>query len=125
MPGLHPCATPRCPTLVRAGHCPAHQRNDAQHGWQTAHGENVKRVRGSRLQKLRKQLFAKQPLCVLCLQMHPPRVKASVIRDHIVPLAEGGQDVVENTQGLCAECSDAKTKQESQRGRVSATQSMG
>jgi 5-methylcytosine-specific restriction enzyme A len=33
MPSLQPCASPRCPTLVRAGHCPAHaSQREARRG---------------------------------------------------------------------------------------------
>ena len=40
----------------------------------------------------------------------------ATIRDHIIPLAEGGPDTDENTQPLCQACSDRKTASESQRG---------
>ena len=40
----------------------------------------------------------------------------ATIRDHIVPLAEGGRDTDDNTQALCEACSDTKTAAESQRG---------
>jgi 5-methylcytosine-specific restriction protein A len=46
------------------------------------------------------------------------RVRVASIRDHIVPLAEGGRDDESNVQPLCEECSDAKTIEESKRGRV-------
>jgi 5-methylcytosine-specific restriction protein A len=41
----------------------------------------------------------------------------ATIRDHIVPLAEGGQDTETNAQPLCQACSDTKTYAEAQRGR--------
>lgn len=46
------------------------------------------------------------------------RDSVAVIRDHVVPLAEGGPDVRENTQPLCQACSDAKTAREAKRGRA-------
>ena len=55
---------------------------------------------------------------------HPPKQKRvgrpglmKTIRDHIVPLMEGGTDVPENIQPLCQACSDRKTQAEAQRGR--------
>jgi 5-methylcytosine-specific restriction endonuclease McrA len=39
-----------------------------------------------------------------------------MIRDHIVSLKEGGQDIEENTQALCFRCNKAKTEEESTRG---------
>jgi len=72
------------------------------------------RIRGRRLQRERARLFAAHPLCVIC-EAHG-RVRAATIRDHTIPLAEGGEDVPENTQALCLECSDRKTAEESKRG---------
>jgi 5-methylcytosine-specific restriction protein A len=71
----------------------------------------VVRIRGRRLQKLREDLFAREPLCRNC------RRRAAVIRDHVVPLAEGGTDTEDNTQGLCQSCSDVKSHREANRGR--------
>jgi len=42
-------------------------------------------------------------------------VKA-VIRDHIIPIGEGGTEDDSNIQPLCQSCSDAKTQRESARG---------
>jgi 5-methylcytosine-specific restriction endonuclease McrA len=42
---------------------------------------------------------------------------ASTIRDHVINLAEGGQDTEDNVQALCQACSDAKTQREAERGR--------
>lgn len=71
-------------------------------------------MRGRKLQQARQRLFAEQPLCVLCLQQG--RYALATIRDHIVPLAEGGVDDDTNVQGLCNDCSDTKTRQEAKRG---------
>ena len=54
------------------------------------------------------------PLCAECERNG--RVSVATIRDHIVPLAEGGTDDPENIQGLCQACSDAKTEREIARG---------
>ena len=59
--------------------------------------------------------YADNPLCVECVKRG--RVTVATIRDHIIPLAEGGEDVPENTQPLCVQCHAAKTKAESARGR--------
>jgi 5-methylcytosine-specific restriction protein A len=72
------------------------------------------RIRGRRLQALRKRLFADSPLCVLCRAQG--RISEATIRDHIVPLAEGGLDDDRNVQALCVDCSDAKTQREAERG---------
>jgi len=82
--------------------------------WQ---GNNAakRRLTGRTLQRERERLFAMDPLCVEC-RKHG-RTTAATIRDHIIPLAFGGEDTRENTQGLCGPCHDEKTKAEAVQGR--------
>jgi 5-methylcytosine-specific restriction endonuclease McrA len=42
------------------------------------------------------------------------------IRDHVIPLAEGGADVYVNTQLLCPACDRLKTHADSARGAARA-----
>lgn len=91
------CRMYGCPNP--AGACPQHDR----HAW----GRSTpapQRIRGRRLQTLRKRQFDKQPICQICL----PKgfITLAVIRDHVIPLAEGGTDTDDNTQSLCQSCSD-------------------
>lgn len=103
-----PLAPPRaCATCGGVG-CTAHRRP----AWQ--HQVPVRRVRGRRLQQMRRALFEQSPLCVVCERAG--RITVATIRDHVVPLAEGGTDTRENTQALCQTCSDAKTAEEASRG---------
>jgi len=69
---------------------------------------------GRKLQRERDRLFAADPLCAECGKHG--RVAVATIRDHIVPLAFGGRDVPENTQGLCGPCHDAKSMAEAAEG---------
>lgn len=103
---LRPCSV--------CGHlgCQAHKRP----AW--GHAQPVKRIRGRRLQQRRKALFDRDPLCARCRLQG--RVTLATIRDHVVPLAEGGKDDETNEQGLCQSCSDAKTAEESKRGQQRA-----
>jgi 5-methylcytosine-specific restriction protein A len=71
-------------------------------------------MRGRRLQALRHALFRAQPWCQHCLGQG--RQILATIRDHVVPLAEGGRDDEGNVQALCQICSDTKTAAEAQRG---------
>lgn len=105
---LRPCPAPRCAALTTGGFCRIH----ARHGWTGAVG--VRRIRGGKLQRLRQRLFEQQPLCVGCLETG--RATIATIRDHIIPLAEGGLDDETNVQPLCQACSDAKSAQEIRRG---------
>jgi len=101
-----PCTVHGCPQLQP---CPTHPPL----AWVGTHGTH--RVRGRELQRRRAQLFRRTPLCVVCLEVGVQTI--ATIRDHIIPLAEGGQDIDTNTQALCQTCSDTKTQRESQRGR--------
>ena len=63
------------------------------------------------------------PLCVLCRAQG--RRTFAMIRDHIVPLAEGGADDSTNEQALCRACTDTKTRAEAARGRQRSRQRGG
>jgi 5-methylcytosine-specific restriction protein A len=108
----HCSGSPTCPNL--SGRCDTHTR-PTQFGWNVAHDNSATRIRGRQLQTLRRELFAREPLCRLCTVSG--RTTLATIRDHIVPLAEGGTDDMSNIQPLCAACSDAKTQAEAQRGK--------
>ena len=107
-----PCGQPGCAALVGrgTGYCEAHQRP----AWDRR-AKPVKRFAGRRLQAARAQLFRSHPLCVLC--QVSGRVSIATIRDHVIPLAEGGRDDEGNTQGLCDACHDLKSQAEAARGR--------
>jgi 5-methylcytosine-specific restriction protein A len=83
--------------------------------WSRKSTASKRRFTGRRLQEERRRLFERDPLCAECRRQG--RVSLAAIRDHIKPLAEGGEDVEENTQGLCAACDEVKSKAESSRGR--------
>lgn len=103
-----PCPQPGCPLL----NCTKHQVP----AWGTRTRPPITRIRGRQLQQLRAALFARSPWCVLCAR-EGRRTKAT-IRDHTIPLAEGGRDHESNTQAICDDCSRAKTHAESARGRA-------
>jgi 5-methylcytosine-specific restriction protein A len=74
----------------------------------------VPRLRGRELQRRRARLFETQPWCVRCLEVD---IKTrAVIRDHKVPLVEGGTEEESNEQGLCLDCWDVKKGNDAQRG---------
>ena len=100
MPTLPPRA---CATCGQVG-CLVHRRA----AWH--HTTPVTRIRGRRLQRLKHELSREQPFCARC------GLEVGTIRDHVVPLAEGGLDVASNTQSLCVTCHDAKTAIESTPG---------
>lgn len=109
-----PCTYPGCAALVHGGRrCDKHPLPT----W-TKRADAPKRVTGRKLQRMREQLFQRQPLCVEC-ERHG-RVRLATQRDHIIPLAEGGRDDSSNEQGLCEACHEAKSLRERTRGRARA-----
>jgi 5-methylcytosine-specific restriction protein A len=104
---LRACSKSGCPNLAADGRCEKHKQV-----W--ARDNEPDRIRGRTLQGERERLLNAHPLCIECLRHGIDREATQ--RDHIVPLAEGGQDVEENTQALCRECHDRKSKRETVRG---------
>lgn len=98
---------PKAPPKLRRTTAPQPKRVD----WGTTKG---KRITGRRLQRERERLFADDSLCVECRKRG--RVTVATIRDHKLALAFGGTDTAENTQGLCTDCHDAKSKAEAAEG---------
>lgn len=111
-----PCTHPGCGALVRdgSGRCAKHPRP----AWKKSPGA-TKRITGRRLQAMRKSLFERDPLCAEC-RRHG-RVTLATLRDHIIPLAEGGTDDDDNAQGLCHDYHEGKTLNEALRGRLRVT----
>ena len=82
--------------------------------WANPH--RAKRRTGRWLQRQRvADLVAAGAACAACHRLTPLE---DAIRDHIVPLAEGGTDDDANTQMLCRMCSAAKSAAEAARGRA-------
>ena len=114
-----PVASPKpcidCGALVSDGttRCDLHKRP----AW-TKRDDAPKRRTGRWLQRERDRLFSYEPLCRECGRQG--RVTLAVIRDHIVPLSEGGTDDDDNIQPLCQACSDVKTEAEKARGLARA-----
>ena len=106
-----PCSASGCGVLVRDGssRCGLHKVQ----AW--VQREPTKRITGRKLQALRADLFRRKPLCEQC-EKHG-RVTLATIRDHRVPLAEGGKDDASNEQAICKPCHTEKSLAEALRGR--------
>ena len=79
--------------------------------WQSYKGSSKSRGYGYAWSKLRlKALERDRHLCQMCLKRGIFTTATDV--DHIIPLAQGGSDAMENLQSLCHECHKQKTCQE-------------
>jgi 5-methylcytosine-specific restriction protein A len=105
-----PMAPPRACKCGRLQPCPTHTVK----AWTSSDAPLPTRIRGRAGQRMRQRLLRAHPLCVLCLKKGITR--ATVIRDHVIPLAEDGRDDETNEQALCQDCSDTKTQEEAKRG---------
>lgn len=79
----------------------------------TASPFTVKRIRGSQLQRIRREHFSRFPLCVHCERKGD--VRAATQLDHTIALENGGIDSPDpfvNRQGLCDDCHASKTERD-------------
>jgi 5-methylcytosine-specific restriction protein A len=68
------------------------------------------RIRGRALQERRELMMQLDPLCGRCRDKG--RVTLWTELDHVVPLHKGGEDILENCQGLCSACHRDKTAED-------------
>lgn len=68
------------------------------------------RIRGRALQERRDLAMQLDPLCVRCKAQG--RITMWTELDHIIPLDQGGEDILENCQGLCTPCHQDKTAED-------------
>jgi 5-methylcytosine-specific restriction protein A len=79
--------------------------------WQRAPGAPDNRIRGRKGQQIRKRRLARtKGLCEHCLEQG--RTRLATIVNHKTPLAQGGEDVDENTENLCDRCDVEVTAQQ-------------
>lgn len=107
-----PCTKVGCGRLVHdgSGRCSQHPRE----AWRPGRTP-TKRVAGRKLQAMRADLFRRKPLCERCEAKGI--VTRATIRDHRIPLAEGGADDTTNEQAICEPCHTEKSLAEALRGR--------
>jgi 5-methylcytosine-specific restriction protein A len=102
------CTDPSCPNLQP---CPVHERRP----WAGSRRRERLRIRsGSRQQKLRTFVLHRDDFtCHRCGQRFE---EDQLVNDHLIPLAEGGADDVENMAPICLSCDREKTAEEARRG---------
>ena len=111
---LRACSVPGCRNLGTGDRCEEHQqRHEATRpAWTSTKGSASSRGYGATWRRLRKLVLHRDPICRACCRAPSTTV------DHIVPKARGGQDTMENLQGLCAACEAAKTAKDAAAGRA-------
>lgn len=70
----------------------------------------MSRIRGRKLQEIRKEFLAKHPLCARCSAQG--FITPAVEVDHVQALHNGGKDEDGNRQALCKPCHLEKTKED-------------
>jgi len=85
-------------------------RIDSMAGFFMLKSQQVERIRGRALQRMRARYFSDNPLCAACAAAG--RVTIATDLDHIVALCNGGTNDSVNLQGLCSACHDAKTRRD-------------
>jgi 5-methylcytosine-specific restriction enzyme A len=70
----------------------------------------TERIRGRELQRIRRRILRRDPLCLRCLERG--FVTASTQVDHRAPLFLGGEESDDNRQGLCDDCHAEKTDED-------------
>jgi 5-methylcytosine-specific restriction protein A len=97
------CRELRCPRIAtRAGRCAGHNRE-----YEQRRGSAAARGYGSKWQKLRKLILARDPICTTTGCNEP-----STQVDHIVSRRRGGTDHPGNLHGLCQSHHSSKTARE-------------
>ncbi|MEM9085317.1 MAG: HNH endonuclease signature motif containing protein [Pseudomonadota bacterium] len=59
---------------------------------------------------IRARVFLREPRCAECLRKG--HASLAMVVDHIKPLHKGGTDDLDNLEGLCHSCHDAKTRKD-------------
>jgi len=77
---------------------------------QAAGTRSEKRMTGRRLQQRRLRVWSQDPHCVDCGRV--TAWPAGFELDHVVPLAEGGEDSDENSSVRCLPCHWSKTQRD-------------
>ncbi len=113
MKPLRACSVPGCRNLGTGSRCPAHQEaaDASRQAWASTEGSASSRGYGATWRRLRQMVLNRDPICRQC------RREPSFAVDHVVPKARGGDDSMENLQGLCRACHAAKTAKDAAQGR--------
>ena len=105
-----PCAKHPCPNLTYGLYCEVHAKQ-ARQLYEQRRGTAAQRGYNARWRRLRRMVLARQPLCADPFDLHREHGEtvAATEVDHIVAKDRGGDDSMDNLQGLCKSCHSRKT----------------
>lgn len=105
-----PCATPRCPKLVREGrYCEDHQQQDTRKRYDRERGTRQDRGYGRAWQALRQEILLRDKYTCQACGCFVTMRKGDAHVDHVLAKEKGGTDDESNLQTLCASCHSRKT----------------
>lgn len=99
------CPYPGCTDLTDGGRCPEH-RKEQKAEWQARRKPGSWKPYSGRWRRLRLMVLARDPICMIC------RREQSTDADHVVARSKGGDNSLDNLQGLCHRCHSRKTATE-------------
>ena len=111
-----PCRAPMCAgkTTAKHGYCEAHAHLAVT--WDKRK-PGMKSGRGGRPWRRKRERILRRDkgLCQPCFRAG--RITPALEVDHIVNVAQGGDDSDDNLEAICRPCHQAKTLEEARRGR--------
>jgi 5-methylcytosine-specific restriction enzyme A len=87
--------------------------------WRDSRGRRARGSRGLRARVLRRDKYCRCEGCSACYQEEEDEgcIRVSTEADHLIPVAEGGEEVMNNLRGKCSQCHKEKIKREAIRGQ--------
>ena len=101
---LKACAFPGCPTLFRGAgsYCPEHAKTEQRRYNATERTSEAKKRYGYHWKKIRAKFLNSHPFCEECRKNGRYVIATEV--HHILPLARGGTNSIDNLMPLCKPC---------------------
>lgn len=98
-------------TTERHGYCETHQAQASWGSFQQQQSRKGKRVYTTKAWKQTREHVKNlaKCLCINCLTKPNPVVKSGSICEHIIPVAKGGTEQLENLSFFCDSCAKTKT----------------